>query len=500
MAPAVDIISYGVEWVVGFLYNNVGDLEEDFEQAINDHGADIATASVGTNVAANGFNCAWEGNYHATSELIDEIVRGALGKPVITIWAAGNERGVLRCGTLYNSIPPPAGAKNPITVGAVNTNDSSMTNFSSWGPTDDGRLKPVVVGPGCQGTGDNGITSTVPDLFIDDRNRNCAPGVVSPPPPPPNANTNDDDFCFPYDVMCGTSMATPATAGAIALILEQFWDTYDTDQNPLPSTMKALLIHTATDLGNPGPDFQFGYGLIDAQAAVDIIRNDLPQVFESELNADDEVDVYQVQVPAGETEFTVSLAWDDRPAAPLATTTLINDLDLTLEDPNGVVHEPWVLDHTAGNEANNATTGTDELNNMEQVQVDDPNLPSGLWRIIVTGEDVPEPIQKYSVVSDFPLHLANNVSVVQVVDRTGSMDHRDEATYPTYMSSAQGGVEFQSDGDHERNREGQRHFLGRRTDLPGLYIDRSRYATGPDGTQSPGYRHGGQSARDDPAD
>ena len=60
-------------------------------------------------------------------------------------------------------------------------------------------------------------------------------------------------------------------AGVIALMLQQYRDTYTTTNEFLPSTAKAVLMNTATDLGNPGPDFQFGYGHVDAQAAVDVI-------------------------------------------------------------------------------------------------------------------------------------------------------------------------------------------------------------------------------------
>ena len=68
MAPAVNIISYGVDWdgTDIFLYNNLTDLEDNFKEGIQDHDIDLATASVGTNVAANGYNCAMEGDYEAT--------------------------------------------------------------------------------------------------------------------------------------------------------------------------------------------------------------------------------------------------------------------------------------------------------------------------------------------------------------------------------------------------------------------------------------------------
>ena len=67
MAPGVDLVSYGFEveggLQQGFLYTDPGDIEADYTQAINVHGAVIANNSIGTNTAPNGYPCEWEGNY-----------------------------------------------------------------------------------------------------------------------------------------------------------------------------------------------------------------------------------------------------------------------------------------------------------------------------------------------------------------------------------------------------------------------------------------------------
>lgn len=145
------------------------------------------------------------------------------------------------------------------------------------------------------------------------------------------------------------------------------------DVRPLPSTLKAILVQTATDLpltdpttglplidptinfdtGNPtnygvGPDWATGYGLVNAQAAVQMIRDRrFIEDVVSETNATDE---FTFSVSPGET-VRVTLAWDDRdrrgdrsnpslmPVAPV----LVNDLDLVLIDPNGVEFRPLVL-------------------------------------------------------------------------------------------------------------------------------------------------------------
>jgi len=79
MAPAVTFEAYGFEQAgglqQGFLYTDPGDMQNDYSQAINTYGADLASNSIGTNTAPNGYPCEWEGNYGVTSALIDTIVR-----------------------------------------------------------------------------------------------------------------------------------------------------------------------------------------------------------------------------------------------------------------------------------------------------------------------------------------------------------------------------------------------------------------------------------------
>jgi hypothetical protein len=175
MAPGVIMQSYGFQYDGSgiFLYTNPGDLQADYNQAINTHGADIANNSIGTNTETNGFPCSIQGDYGVTDQLIDNIVRGSLGTPFRVVWANGNERQGNRCDVEgfgdYYSTAPPATAKNHITVGALNSNNDSMTSFSSWGPTDDGRMKPDISSAGCQSDGDFGVTSANPAATLNMR-------------------------------------------------------------------------------------------------------------------------------------------------------------------------------------------------------------------------------------------------------------------------------------------------------------------------------------------
>lgn len=354
MAPGVTIESYGFEQagglVEGFLYTDPGDLEADYNEAINTFGAVISNNSIGTNTAPNGFPCEWEGNYGVTSALIDAIVRGSLGSPFRVVWANGNERqGGAVCGSTYNTTAPPACAKNHITVGALNSNDDSVTSFTSWGPADDGRIKPDVSAPGCQSNDDNTVTS-------------CS-------------SSGDTS----YTGKCGTSMACPTVTGLSALLLQDFRAQNPGEPDFRNSTLKALLANTAEDIQNTGPDYQTGYGSVRIQRAIDAMR--AGNFLEAPIAPGGTFSAL-VLVNPGESELKITLAWDDLPGTPNVDPALINDLDLVVRDPSGVQHFPWTLD-PANPSVPAVQNQADRVNNIEQVQVNSP--AAGAWRVEVQG-------------------------------------------------------------------------------------------------------------------
>lgn len=380
MAPGVTIESYGFQYDGSgvFFFTNPGDFESDYQAAF-DLGADIANNSIGTNVEPNGFHCPIQGDYSVLDALIDEVVRGSLGAPFRVVWANGNERTGTRCDVEgfpgYYSTAPPATAKNHITVGALNSNDDSMTGFSSWGPTDDGRLKPDISAPGCQSGGDNGVTS---------------------------AGASSDTS---YVTFCGTSMASPTVCGISALILQD-WRAQFGGADPRNSTLKILLAHTAFDRGTSGPDFLYGYGSVRAQSAVDFMR--LGQFVESELSETGASRRWTLVVAPATSELRVTLAWDDAPALPNVFGSLVNDLDLVLRDPNGAQHHVWTLDPAAP-AAPAVRTQADHRNNLEQVLVNAPL--AGTWTVEVRGFDVPEGPQPFSLCSSHALAVPPHVSL-----------------------------------------------------------------------------------------
>ena len=143
----------------------------------------------------------------------------------------------------YDTVSYEGLGKNVLTVGALtdavsgglrSPGSALMTSFSSWGPTDDGRIKPDVVANGyyLRSTSYAGDTS--------------------------------------YSTMSGTSMATPSAAGSAHLLVHLF-HTLFTNQVMRASTLKALLIHTADDKGNAGPDYEYGWGLINGSQPFSLI-------------------------------------------------------------------------------------------------------------------------------------------------------------------------------------------------------------------------------------
>ncbi len=380
MAPSARIISYAYNPNgTGMLfYNDPGDIENNWAAAQNSYGADIGSASLSSNIYANyPLSCTLMGNYGVSSALLDQIIRGGnsvvgIGDKYIATWAAGNERGSpTSCGT-YGTTSPPSAAKNPIHVGASDKSDA-MSTFSSWGPTDDGRVKPTLVATGV------GIRSTIPNRYTNNITRDC--------------DGSGDDYCYPYDTMSGTSMATPAVAGSIALMLQHYRAAYGVGGNFWPSTAKAILIHTATDRGNLGPDYQWGYGLVNIRRAVDLIT---ARGFYQRSLSQGDIDYYIFAVPTGTLTATVTIAWDDIEATFNATPTLINNLDLELVSPSGVITRPWVLNPL--NPSAPATRGVDNRNNQEQVQVFNPE--PGTWIARVRGTTVPLGAQDYSLACD----------------------------------------------------------------------------------------------------
>ncbi|OFZ27557.1 MAG: hypothetical protein A3D92_08015, partial [Bacteroidetes bacterium RIFCSPHIGHO2_02_FULL_44_7] len=323
------------------------------------------------------------GKYNPTSQSWDQKV---IDTNLIIVKGAGNDRedtgdttqsGHHHFGdsnTLYTDYHPPDGdydsipflgcAKNIITVGAVD-DARGMSTFSSWGPCDDGRIKPDIVANGV------GLTSTLP------------------------TNT--------YYSASGTSMSTPVVTGATALIIQRYKDKFET--YPTPHMIKALIVNSAADLGNAGPDYSYGWGLLDAKAAMDLIDGGSSYLRDSSVS-NGETEEYSVTVPSSTSVFKVTTVWTDPAGTPGAAYARVNDVDIELVDPVGNIYKPWKLD--LSNPSASATSGINMVDNVEQVLVNYPQ--AGNWTVRIKGSSI-QGSQAYAMVS--------NISFTELITNGG---------------------------------------------------------------------------------
>ena len=268
--------------------------------------------------------------------------------PTMThFFSAGNSQG--ECDRKYGSNM--ARAKNVIYVGAADE-EGWISDFSSFGPTDDGRLVPTVSAKGVD------VTSTV------------------------GANG--------YEEMSGTSMACPTAAGLAALLTERYHQMHG-GMNANSALVKGLLANTADDMGNDGPDYEYGYGIVNLEAALTSLEQGW--YTEGVVERGKAPLGYTIKVPNGVKRMRVMLTWID-PAVvkeyPYGESVLINDLDLAV-DVAGAEVLPWVLDPANPGEA--AVRGKDHRNNIEQVTIENPT--GGAATVRVTGSVKEGTEQKY---------------------------------------------------------------------------------------------------------
>ncbi len=258
----------------------------------------------------------------------------------------------------YDTIPDFKNAKNVITVGSVDKSDMSSP-FSNWGPSDDGRVKPdlVAIGSNIFSTSSNSSTS--------------------------------------YTTASGTSMASPAVNAIAGVVREHYESTLGLDASA--AMVKALLIQTAEDMGRTGPDYQFGWGMVRADNAIDSINVGASRFVDGNATQQGQQFIHTFDVTSTDKDVKVTLVWTDIPATPFSAKTLINDFNLELVDPNGVVHFPWILGGLAAPEES-ATRGINTVDNVEQV-VAAPVV--GEWEVRIHANALePGTSQAYSVVNN----------------------------------------------------------------------------------------------------
>jgi len=256
----------------------------------------------------------------------------------------------------FDSMGPVGNAKNILTVGAVRDMPAGytspekvkVTSFSAFGPTDDGRIKPDLVANG-------------------DRLFSSYSGA-------------DDD----YRNSSGTSMSAPNATGSLALIQQHHSDLFGTYLTS--ASLKGLVLHTADDAGKPGPDYKYGWGLLNTLSAVSLISDeDYDRVQESSISEGEE---YRLKLYSlGNEPLRITICWTDpqgnvpEPSLNPIERILVNDLDIRLVRlVDGQEIRPFILDPL--HPENEATRGDNMLDNMEQILEETPL--KGFYEVVVS--------------------------------------------------------------------------------------------------------------------
>ena len=314
-------------------------------------------------------------------------------KDFLNIFAAGNEGGVHR-------IRNPGIAKNILTVGATGngTASNAIAGFSSRGPTQDNRIKPTVMAPGV--------------------------ALWSAQPAP---STNG------YMQASGTSMATPAVNGAVGLMRCYLREGYYPSGTPVPADRidyisSALLRSMAIASSDPNvgsyviPSFDIGWGRVDDDSVLYfagdlrrlVIKDDTAGIGTGEYR--EEQFVVNTAIP-----LKIALAWTDTAAAPNASPTLVNDLNLEVIDPSGT----WYRGNQYSGGQSTPNPGTWDSRNVEEcARVNSP--ATGTWTIRVRGQNVATAAKQsfaYTITGDVSTPSSVlDVGVQRILTPAGTVD------------------------------------------------------------------------------
>jgi hypothetical protein len=247
-------------------------------------------------------------------------------------------------------------------ISSTNT-PQGIVAFSARGPTADGRFKPDIVAPGTDVISARSRATT-----------NTRWAVVL-------SNTN-------YLYMGGTSMATPLTSGALALVRQWLVERQGIAEPPA-ALMKALLINGARDM-TPGqygtgackeitgrPDRSQGFGHVDLCNS--LAPGDGSFLLFATNTIADTYGGFETNLLVGTANagpYRITLAWQDYPGSSAAAKTLVNDLDLIVTSPSGTHFHPNGLDTS------------DSLNNIESVEF--VAAETGSYTVRVYGDTIAE--------------------------------------------------------------------------------------------------------------
>ena len=231
-------------------------------------------------------------------------------------------------------------------------NSISPIDGSGFGPTDDGRIKP--------------------DLVV-----------------PSGAYTSSSASDNSYANSSGTSSSTAAVAGSIALIREHYQN-LNTDTLSSAS-IRALLAHSADDVGTIGPDYKMGWGLMNTERAVRFLsvnKSNDERAFLKDTVLNNGNSIHLKYQHNSSQPLIITITWTD-PKGDVSVSgddpddiILVNDVDVQVSDPNSTDFYPWILDKD--NPETSATTGNNDVDNIEQIVISNP--VSGEYTITISHE------------------------------------------------------------------------------------------------------------------
>ena len=360
-------VAPGAHIVAQRIFDGVGNYEAppSFEALTHD------AVRAGAKIGSNSWGDDTQGRYDLSAAEFDGLVRdadtGTAGdQPYILEFSAGN------AGPGIQTIGSPAVAKNVIATGAVendrfdlyiyDTGRDMMADFSSRGPTEDGRIKPDVVAPGTW-------IASLRSSLADDENAWA-----------PISNN--------YLYQGGTSQAGPHVSGAAAVFVQYYRQTV-TNTTPSPALVKAALINSCIDIEDGtgeaiAPNNNEGWGRVDLTEIVDSDRRFRFVDQTTSLTNGQTFETRLIVASSGEP-LKITLAYSDVPAFPGTIPALVNDLDLEVIAPNG---DTFTGNQLVYGESVPNATGYDSINNVEAVHIAVPI--AGEYIVRVHGRNVVE--------------------------------------------------------------------------------------------------------------
>lgn len=261
-------------------------------------------------------------------------------------------------------------SKNGLTIAGANTEidnkgnlkNVSVAGYSSFGPVDDGRVKPDLAGDG------GNILST-------------------------SSSTNSS-----YQVSAGTSMAAPGVTGSLLLLQQYHEELFGKYMKA--ATLKGLALHTADDVDAKGPDYKMGWGVMNAKSAAEVLQN---KDYTSLVNEESLIngETYSITVTALENHpLIASISWTDPESENInrgdlnsTTAALVNDLDIRITK-DGKNYFPWKLNPARANDP--ATLGDNKVDPFERIEIENAK---GTYTITVSHKGrLKNEIQNFSLI------------------------------------------------------------------------------------------------------